>query len=141
MEALSHSLGAVKTSGAGWFPVQLVGKLDLNLSECVGNGYFDYQDFLSAGSPWKGRRWPCQPPGNDESVWWVLLADQSQEILGQLGQYLCPVQATGRALLLVSIDWHQDMVSGSLPSPGTAQSPDGFSATCFRTSALNYFPF
>lgn len=45
LEALSHSLRAVKTSGAGWFPVQLVGELDLNLSEHVGNGYFDCQDF------------------------------------------------------------------------------------------------
>lgn len=110
----------MQTSCAGWSPVQLVGKLDLNLSEHAGNGHFDYQDFLSAGSPWNGRRWPCQPPGNAESVSQVLLANQSQEILGQLGQYLCWDQATGRALLLVSTDWHQDMVSGSLPSPGTA---------------------
>lgn len=50
-------------------------------------------------------------------------------------------EATGQALLLVSIDWHQDMVSDCLPFPGTAQSPDGFSAVCFQSPALHYFPF
>lgn len=51
------------------------------------------------------------------------------------------VRRSGQALLLVSIDWHQDMISGSLPSPGTTQSPDGFSVMCFQSPALNYFPF
>lgn len=36
----------------------MVGQLDLNVSEHVGNGHFE---FLGAGGLWKGRRWPCQP--------------------------------------------------------------------------------
>lgn len=58
LEALRCSLRAVRISSAGRFPVQLVGQLDLNVSEHVGNGHFE---FLGAGGLWKGRRWPCQP--------------------------------------------------------------------------------
>lgn len=76
-----------RSPGAGWFPVQWVGKLDLNFLEHVRNGCVDCQVYLSApvfgrgvGGPASTQAMLSRCDGSSQQT--------SQETLGQLGQYL-----------------------------------------------------